>query len=43
MRTQTGVVPVRPDEAWREGLPVAARRKVSAITWPGLVGYGYRR
>ncbi len=43
MRLQTGVIPVRPDEAWRTGLPAGARRKVSAITWPGLVRYGYRR
>jgi hypothetical protein len=43
MRLQTGVVSLRPDEAWRENLSAGARRNVSAITWPGLVGYGYRR
>lgn len=43
MRLQTGVIPVRPDEAWRAGLPGGARRKVSAITWPGLLRYGYLR
>jgi hypothetical protein len=43
MRLQTGVIAVRPDEAWRDGLPAGTRRKVSAITWPGLLRYGYRR
>ena len=42
MRLQTGIVPMRPDEAWREGLPAGARRTVSAISWPGLLRYGYR-
>ena len=42
MRLQTGTIPMRPDEAWREGLPAGARRTVSAISWPGLLRYGYR-
>jgi hypothetical protein len=43
MRLQTGVIPMRPDEGWRAGLPGEARRTVSAISWPGLLRYGYLR
>lgn len=43
MRLQTGVVSMRPDEAWRTQLPAGARRTVSAISWPGLLRYGYLR
>lgn len=43
MRLQTGAVTLRPDEAWREKLPREARRTVTAISWPGLVRYGYVR
>jgi hypothetical protein len=43
MRLQTGAIPLRPDEAWRTGLPAAERRTVSAISWPGLLRYGYLR
>lgn len=43
MRLQTGAIPLRPDEGWREGLPAEARRTVSAISWPGLLRYGYLR
>jgi Sulfotransferase family len=43
MRLQTGAIPLRPDEAWRSGLPSDARRTVSAISWPGLLRYGYLR
>ncbi len=42
MRLQQGVIEMRPDEAWREGLSPAARRSVTAVTWPGLLRY-YRR
>jgi hypothetical protein len=41
MRLETGLVPLRPDEAWRDGLAPAARRAVTAITWPGLLRYRY--
>lgn len=43
MRLQTGVITLRPDEAWRDGLTPSSRRAVRAITWPGLLRYGYRR
>jgi len=43
MRLQSGLVPMRPDEGWRAGLPADARRTVSAISWPGLLRYGYLR
>ncbi|MFC4783440.1 hypothetical protein ACT8ZV_03135 [Nocardioides sp. MAHUQ-72] len=43
MRLQTGVIPMRPDEGWRSGLPADQRRTVSAISWPGLMRYGYLR
>lgn len=43
MRLQSGLVPMRPDEGWRAGLPAEARRTVSAISWPGLLRYGYLR
>jgi hypothetical protein len=42
MRLQTGAIPLRPDEAWREGLSARDRRVVTALTWPGLLRYGYR-
>lgn len=42
MRLQSGVVPLRADDAWRTDLPAATRRAVTAITWPGLLRYGYR-
>lgn len=41
MRFQVGEVPLRPDEAWRTGLPVRHRRVVSAICAPLLTAYGY--
>ncbi|MFC6287698.1 sulfotransferase [Nocardioides sp. GCM10027113] len=43
MRLQTGVVTIRPDDAWRESLPADERRTVTAISWPGLLRYGYGR
>lgn len=43
MRLQTDAIPLRPDEAWRSGLPARDRRLVSAISWPGLLRYGYLR
>lgn len=39
MRLQQGVIRMRPDEGWREGLPSGSRRAVTAITWPGLLRY----
>ena len=40
-RQRTGRVPLRVDDAWRTGLPAAARRKVTALSWPLLLRYGY--
>jgi glycosyltransferase involved in cell wall biosynthesis len=40
-RFKHGVVELRADEAWREKLPVADRRLVTAVTTPWLLRYGY--
>ena len=42
MRFQTGTVPLRADDQWRESLPDGSRRVVTALTAPLMVGYGYR-
>ncbi|QYG92371.1 sulfotransferase [Iamia sp. SCSIO 61187] len=41
MRFRTGIIPLRRDEAWRQALPVADRRVVTALTSPFLAAYGY--
>ncbi|MCM0619946.1 sulfotransferase [Nocardioides bruguierae] len=41
MRYTHGSVPVRRDERWRTGQPVAQRRAVTALTWPLLRRYSY--
>jgi hypothetical protein len=41
MRFARGPAPINPDEAWRRELPGGARRAVTAVTWPLLLGYGY--
>jgi hypothetical protein len=41
MRMQTGVVPLRMDDAWHAALPGGSKAVVSAITWPFLLRYGY--
>ncbi|HXH58065.1 sulfotransferase [Iamia sp.] len=43
MRFGTGTVPLRRDDAWREALPAADRRVVTALTAPLLFAYGYTR
>jgi hypothetical protein len=41
MRYSTGPVHLRPDDAWRTGLPDADRRLVERITAPLRRRYGY--
>jgi hypothetical protein len=41
MRFRTGTIPLRRDDAWRDALPAADRRVVTALTSPFLVAYGY--
>ena len=40
-RLETGTIPLRLDDAWRDALPDGARRTVTALTWPLLLRYGY--
>lgn len=40
-RFTAGDIELRLDDAWRATLPVGARRVVTAVTLPQLVGYGY--
>jgi hypothetical protein len=40
-RFTAGEIELRLDDAWRSTLPVRARRVVTAVTLPQLVGYGY--
>jgi hypothetical protein len=40
-RFTTGRIDLELDDAWRSTLPPAARRVVTAVTLPQLVGYGY--
>lgn len=42
-RFATGTVTVRPDDEWRTRMRPASRLTVSALTWPGLRRYGFRR
>ena len=41
MRFQTGEVPLRPDEDWRDALPPRQRALVGAVCAPLLRSYGY--
>jgi hypothetical protein len=41
MRFETGELPLRNDDAWRDGLRGSDRRLVTALTAPWLVRYGY--
>lgn len=41
MRMRTGAVPLRRDDAWRDGLDAATRRAVTVATLPLLRRYGY--
>lgn len=40
-RFTTGRIDLELDDAWHSGLPPRARRVVTAVTLPQLVGYGY--
>ena len=40
-RFTAGRIELRLDDAWQTGLPRQARRLVTAVTLPQLVGYGY--
>jgi hypothetical protein len=40
-RFTAGDIELRLDDAWRSTLPAGARRVVTAVTLPQLVGYGY--
>lgn len=40
-RFKSGTVKVRSDEGWRDHMSSARRAVVTALTWPGLVRYGY--
>lgn len=42
IRLQTGVMPLRLDEAWRHEMPASTRRLVSAMTLASRLRYGYR-
>jgi hypothetical protein len=42
-RFTSGRIELQLDDAWRSALPVGARRIVTALTLPQLVGYGYVR
>lgn len=42
MRFATGEIALRRDEAWRGALPAGDRRRVTALTLPLLLRYGYR-
>jgi hypothetical protein len=41
MRASTGRVAIRRDDEWRSSLAVGDRRRVTAMTWPLLLAYGY--
>ncbi len=43
MRFEQGEVRLRHDDAWRGGFDPGARRVVSALTFPLMLGYGYLR
>jgi hypothetical protein len=40
-RFTAGTIELKVDDAWRSTLPVGARRVVTAVTLPQLLGYGY--
>jgi UDP-N-acetylglucosamine transferase subunit ALG13 len=41
MRFRHGLVPLRLDDAWKEGMPGRRKAVVTAMTFPWLVRYGY--
>jgi hypothetical protein len=40
-RFRGGIVKIRPDETWKRKMGVTRQAAVTALTWPGLVRYGY--
>jgi Sulfotransferase domain len=40
-RFQSGVVEITPDQRWRRKMGVVQKAAVTALTWPGLLSYGY--
>jgi hypothetical protein len=40
-RQQRGVVRLRPDNEWVDGMPAWQKAAVSALTMPGLALFGY--
>ena len=40
-RFQSGPVTIKSDEAWKRHMSVARQMMVAALTWPGLLRYGY--
>jgi hypothetical protein len=43
MRFTEGDIVPRLDDSWRIEMPRSARLKVTTLTWPGLLRYGYHR
>ncbi len=43
MRFRRGLTTLRPDEEWRDQMPAADRRTVTALTLPWLARFGYLR
>jgi hypothetical protein len=43
LRFRTGVLEIRPDDAWRDALPERDRRVVETLALPGMARYGYLR
>lgn len=43
MRFHTGTLRLAIDDAWRTELDAHSRRVVGAVTWPGLIRFGYAR
>lgn len=41
MRHQSGWIPLRPDEAWREKMPSRQQKTITALTLPLMKKYGY--
>ena len=39
---QTGTIDIKVDEEWRQAMPTHDRRVVTALTWPGMVRFGYQ-
>lgn len=41
MRFDRGVVTIRNDDSWHREMAGTARAQVTALTWPGLLSFGY--